>query len=397
MDADVASLRVSSGPWRALTTDARLGILANWAANFELGPSEVAALAAGSGLSQPMVRWGASTTAGSLVDGLRPLVDRALARAGVVSAPEVCAHVWASTLPTSGWVPVIGALAVGSAALVRAPAAVLGAAEVLAASLARAHPALGDALRATTWPSGGVQDEAMVALVDGLVVSGGAEAIRRFGRLAVERPRGAIPYVPFGPGFSVAVVPLDAEIDAELAAALAMDVAAYDQFGCLSPQAIWLEDDTAADRLCGELADALSAVERDLPRGVYPVEVAAVVAQQVGTTRVLGRVYEADGAVVLWQPSPLAGARPLYRTIAVYPYSGGPQGLRDAINASDGVRIHSAAVAGGLDVRRRYASALSSLGASRVCAPGTMQTPPATWHHDGMGWLEALLRYADLD
>jgi hypothetical protein len=36
-----------------------------------------------------------------------------------------------------------------------------------------------------------------------------------------------------------------------------------------------------------------------------------------------------------------------------------------------------------------------ALGASRVCAPGTLQAPPLGWHHEGSGVLLPLVRLTD--
>jgi hypothetical protein len=36
-------------------------------------------------------------------------------------------------------------------------------------------------------------------------------------------------------------------------------------------------------------------------------------------------------------------------------------------------------------------------GASRLCAPGTLQCPPLAWHHDGMPVLTPMSRITDVE
>jgi hypothetical protein len=44
---------------------------------------------------------------------------------------------------------------------------------------------------------------------------------------------------------------------------------------------------------------------------------------------------------------------------------------------------------------RALAHALVRRGASRVCAPGALQTPPLDWRHEGRGVLTPLAHFAD--
>ena len=43
------------------------------------------------------------------------------------------------------------------------------------------------------------------------------------------------------------------------------------------------------------------------------------------------------------------------------------------------------------------ASALAELGASRVCAPGSLQSPALDWRHGGRGVLAPLARFTDVE
>jgi hypothetical protein len=115
--------------------------------------------------------------------------------------------------------------------------------------------------------------------------------------------------VGHGPGMGVALVTgQDADADA-----LADDVVAFDQRGCLSPRIVWLEgDEAAAVRFGRRLSAALERREMTLPRGqLFPDErsaarryedtLAAVGTVLRGATYAIGIAGE-EGSVVLPPP-----------------------------------------------------------------------------------------------
>jgi len=410
-----ARARSCARAWSARSVEERLYLLTGWAATWinPLASPEradaVHEIAAACGLSAPNVAWGITTTCDALLTGLETLLTTSLGdpnRLGgyptgtegfpVRAVPiAVCGHVWASTLPTSGWIPAVGTLALGSALIIKAPKPVLAAAEHLAASLAEFDSTMGQAITVATWTGGSETDAELVELCDGIVVSGGQQAVDRYSALSLARRSGAIPCVAFGPGESVAIVPAEAgEPDLDTLDNLALDVAAYDQLGCLSPTALWVERGHGL-RWAIELADALDRQALELPRGKVPDDAAAAIMQRRGAAEFLGQVFEATDALVLWEPEPLGEPSPRYRTLPVHTWEGGPDGLRAALQAHHG-HLLSATVAGDLDTRLRYADALLPLGVHRVCQPGRQQTPSAMWHHDGMNWLARLVRFVDL-
>lgn len=391
--------------WRALPLEGRLQRLLRWAAWWVEGDPRIIphleSMAQESGLSQPMVTWGARDTALAWEAGARALVLDALGQdalaldEGRARALPLHGHIWASTLPTSGWIPVLGSLALGAAVILRAPQGAQRAAWALHETLAQVSLEAAGCLEIASWDSGGPQEEALAERCDALCLSGGAQATARYASLiAAQAPR-HVAWLPFGPGYSVAVAPSGTwEGDRALARALALDVAAYDQRGCLSPQALWLEgdDQEAGAAFCALLAQALGELEDTLPRGQVPTEALAARVQRRGTAQFLGQAFEERTGLVLWEPTPHQVGSPLYRTLPVHLYQGGPQGLAARLPA---LRLQSAALAGGLEQRRLYAPALGALGANRLCEPGQMQTPPATWHHDGLPWLSQLVQFID--
>ncbi len=375
------------GALRSLGVQGRLDVLAGWAADFDPDP---AGIAEESGLSPEMVSWGVRTTVREVAQ-LGSMLDEALGdryRVGGFRGhtqtvmPDIVGHVWARTLPTSGWLPVLSCLAAGSACVIKAPEGAQAAAEVLRQSLPQVFP-----VAVHAWAGGEDGDEALVRRSGAVVVSGGVNAVERYAELTQRRQ---IPFVPFGPGCSIAVVSADADVDI---AGLALDVAAYDQRGCLSPQSVWVEGpgrDVAA-----QLARALGALANDLPRGPLSDETAVAILQRKSSAAFRGEVFEAREAAVLYEPEPYRWDTPLHRTVAVHEFSGGALGLDLAL--PEGLRLHAAGIAGSAETRRAYAAVLGRRGVSRVCAPGQMQTPPAGWHHDGLNWLARLAHYVDVE
>ena len=390
---------------KAMGASGRLDAIRSWARSWVANPLPVAkAIAPASGLSVPMAAWAVKTTCESIDSGLEALLVETLgdptrldgfcalgetSRTRAVPVPVV-GHIWASTLPTSGWVPLVATLATGSTSIIKAPDTVRTAAEKLVQGLSAAAPQFVDSLHVFSWQGGDTEDELLARHVDGLVVSGGTDAIVRYGELTAHR---SIPMVPFGPGCSVAVVPVGADLDST-AQGLALDIAAYDQLGCLSPQSVWVEGEVGED-LCTRLAAALDTLASELPRGPITDDVATTIMQRTSSTQFRGKVFPAADAVVLWEPKPYRLDTPLHRTILVHAYEGGTEGLLKALPM--GLRLHGAAVAGECATRESYASALADLVVSRVTPPGRLQMPPATWHHDGMLWLGRLVRFVDAE
>ena len=152
---------------------------------------------------------------------------------------------------------------------------------------------------------------------------------------------------------------------------------------------------THENALSDRIAAALDRIAVTLPRGDVPAAALASIMQRRGTAAFQGRVFEARDALVLWEPEPYRHDCPLYRTIAVHPFQGDPMALAARLRQTE-TRLHAVAVAGDAHTRLRWTRALTTFGVSRVCAPGTLQTPPGHWHHDGHRWLSHLLHFVDV-
>ncbi len=277
-------------------------------------------------------------------------------------------------------------------------------ARLFEASLAELDPELAGCLEVVSFPGG---DEACTeAFLDTgcLVASGSDETIAALRT----RLRPSTRLVAYGHRLSlVAVGPeaLRGEELAGLADRLAVDVALWDQLGCLSPVAILCEspDRSATQALAAALAASLEAAEQRWPRGDVPDDARAAIRQgrdEALMRRAAGRdvTVHADRGTrwtvvceddLAWRPAPL------YRFVRVQP----AKDRSSLLAAIADVSAHLAAVgmAGFGDETPEVARATAALGASRICAPGSMQTPPLGWHHDGQSPLHPLTRLTDIE
>ena len=190
--------------------------------------------------------------------------------------------------------------------------------------------------------------------------------------------------VTHGHRLSVAVV------GPEHAEATALDVALWDQLGCLSPVAVYCES-ARVEVFAQALADALAEIETRLPRGELPTAAAAAIRRErdeaemrrAGGIEVSLRgdaelrwtvVREAD---TRWRPAPL------HRFVRVHPV----HDREELLQALAPLAPHLAGISTHLSEAE-----LAPLGAARICRPGCLQAPPLAWHHDGQPLLAPLAR-----
>ncbi len=235
---------------------------------------------------------------------------------------------------------------------------------------------------------------------EAVVVTGSDATVAEVARRC---PPGTLP-VAYGHRFSVAVLGPEATAGSalrEVAAGLARDVAFWDQLGCLSPVALWVvdPDPRATARVHETLAEAFAEAEARWPRGEMELSSAAVLRGEREAAAMRKGVNVQTGAGNAWtligETDPRHRAAPLHRFFRVHPC----QSLAQWEGALAPYRPQIAAVAAaGFDAC--FPALLEScarLGASRICAPGTMQTPPLAWHHDNRGVLTPLVRWCDLE
>ena len=252
---------------------------------------------------------------------------------------------------------------------------------------------------------------AMWAACEGGVVAYGDDA--SLAALAAAGPASAGRFAGFGSRLSGALMALDTPEGARPSAAadaaadgLARDVTLFEQLGCLSPHHVFVLGGAEEARgFAARLFRALERLARRLPpparlplgagaaiRGLRERARWRALAQPAGAAAANEvALWESDGPTVIYDRSAVFSAAPGYRTVFV-----------SAIDSIDdlGARLGPAAgkleafaLAAPSDKRGPLEDYLRRLGATYVCEPGRMQSPPLDWPH-GHGGMFALLREA---
>jgi hypothetical protein len=233
-----------------------------------------------------------------------------------------------------------------------------------------------------------------------VVATGSDETIRSIGARLEPIQR----FVAYGHRFSIAALGPDCAIDPagleEIARSLALDVARWDQSGCLSPVVVYLVDldATTRHRVAAAIAAALDSLSSEMPRGVVPRDTLASQAIERSEARMRaatdsrGALFEGLDSTVVLEADARPRPAPLFRFVRLLPVDS----ITEWIHLLEPFRGHlsNVALAGFPSPNSRsLEQTLAPLGVSRFTRPGRLQTPPIDWPHDGMPLLLPLTRF----
>ncbi|HJL19689.1 MAG TPA: acyl-CoA reductase [Sandaracinaceae bacterium LLY-WYZ-13_1] len=398
----LARLEAAGSALRARSPEAVAASVARaWGsiADPELAPGRAARqrLPESTGLTLPMVAWALSATFEGLSEA--SLVDAARRMAppeGAVAAP---AGLGVLVLAGNVFTACVQPWSLGLIA--RAPLLVKASSEddvlprLFAEALAAQDPVLGEACAVVTFPGGTPALEATLLSRADVVNAYGSDttlaSIR--GRLSPTTH-----FVPHGHGLGVGyVAALDSrDASRQAAEAFALDVAAYDQRGCMSPHAIFVAPGALGGAAFAEdLAAALDRRAEELPRGALPVDVGGAQLQWRSVARVRGTLHEGDGWAVGYEGEAALRVSPGWRNVMVLDTP--DDGAFAAALAPLGVHLKTLGVFGDPATRRALAGALPAPLAPRVCAAGRMQRPPLLALADGRLPWEGLSRWIEVE
>jgi len=299
----------------------------------------------------------------------------------------------AGSIPMPSVLSILFPLAVGSPVLCKPASRDLATARLTAEALAEVDPLLGECVAVT--PFDARNNEASRAFFSAPCVfaTGGDETIAAIdGRLRADQRRAFYRH-----RVSLAVVDLT-RVQASEIERLALDIALWDQLGCLSPIVFHLIGGAeAADEVfAAALADELARLEERLPRGAIDEASAARVVNERADAKMraaLGQpvvLHESAGTrwTVVLERSAEVRPAPLHRFVRLVALAGRDE-LREALAA---LVPHLAGVAlvGFGDERKDIESLCFEHGASRVCEAGQLQTPPIDWRRDNQPLLLGL-------
>lgn len=337
-----------------------------------LGRQVREALPPRSRLSLEMVDWGLRTSLETITTESLAACREALARAvhphRAVPARRH-AVVLASNLFTASLKPIVWSLLCGAPVALKLAADDEGLPELFALALTLCDEELGQCVLATRFTRADEPlTETLLAGADAISIYGGDHTV------ATLRPMAPVSaeLIPHGHGLGVGFLS-GSDLTPESITGLALDVAAYDQRGCLSPHAIFVARGPIAPReVAAMLADALAPLSRSLPRGVLDVPHATRQVQWRRVSEALGELFEGDGYAVAFDGEGPVRACPLARNVAVHAVRD-RDALRERLN---GYGAHLKVVAGS-------ELELPPPLCPRFVAPGTMQRPTLTDLHDG--------------
>jgi hypothetical protein len=147
------------------------------------------------------------------------------------------------------------------------------------------------------------EDPAIALVTDRDVASSDADVVHVYGRdETIEQVRARVRagsrVVGHGAGLGVALVSAGASVQ-HAAEAIALDVVAFDQRGCLSPRVVLVEGDATRARLLAEdLHAALAALDARVPRGVLSPDEARESVRWKDTIAFAGQLWIGSGHAV---------------------------------------------------------------------------------------------------
>jgi hypothetical protein len=336
-------------------------------------------LTSSTGLTSPMVAW-ALDAAWCAWDADQAVALLAAAPPASDALPALAAVVLAGNVFTAGLRALALPLVAGVPVLAKASSADDVFPRYLEKALHGAHPDVGAACKVVTFARGEqALKRTLLGHADLVSVYGDDDTIAALRARSPAHAR----FLAHGHGLGAAYVApgaLGGEDSARAAAReLALDVAAYDQRGCLSPHAVVVDDGASVSpaRFAELLADALAAIEAPMPRGELPPDARAAQMQWRAVAAVRGAVHARTHASVSFEGVHELRASPGYRNVGVYA-GRGPDALAARLEPwSAHLKVLGVA---GFDPASPPVTSL----APYVCAAGHMQRPPLSVHLDGL-------------
>ena len=348
------------------------------------------------------------------------------------TAPQLIAHFLAGNVPPPGIESICSGLLLKSANLVKVSSRDPVFPALFVESLREVDAALADCVAVLDWRREERSlTQAALAEADAVIAYGDDETIAAIRKLC--RPE--VHFLGYGHKLSFAVIAKEALTKkklASLAGAAAFDASVYDQQGCLSPHAFYVEEggQISAREFAAALAEAMATYQARVPRGQLSVEEAAQIAKLRGAYEFRSAT---DKRVAVWASADATQTEPSLRDAP--PQAGTPVPPQvSGITSSDWLVIYeedpmftpsclnrvvfvkpverlelvpelmrrfashlSTVGIAPLDERAvAFADELAKLGVSRVCPVGQMQRPSLHWHHDDRPNLADLLGWTDV-
>ena len=327
-------------------------------------------------------------------------------RSAIARAHDLLVQITGGLLPNGPITSIILGLLARSAQFIKCASGTSFLPRMFAHSLYSAHPKLGACLELAEWKGGAIElEDALFAEAGCVTATGSDESLAEIRNRLPATTR----FVGYGHKLSLAYVTresLEKSGVEKIAAALVEDVSAWNQLGCLSPHAVYVEMDAEPDShaLAAAIANQLEAREQIDPRGGVSADTAAA----ISTRRMFYEVRAAsDPDTQIWssagstawtvvhENSELFQTSCLNRFLFVKPVAN-IDAFLTSIEPLRG-KISTVGLAVPMARVQQIGLRLSNAGITRICRLGSMQNPPLTWRHDGRPSLAELITWTDLE
>jgi hypothetical protein len=319
--------------------------------------------------------------------------------------PGLTAVVSSGNIPGAALPSVLQALLFKSPCLVKTSSAEPVFLPLYARSLAEKAPELARALAVTGWRGGDTDREAaLLARVDALIAYGADATLSQLRRHLPPHAR----LIGYGHRISFSAIArewLTAERAAESARLAATDLALFDQQGCLSPQALYVERgaETTPAAFAELLTGALAELQDRWPRRkLEPAEAAAIhqyraVFEMRSLSDERVRLWRSAGTewTVALQPSASLEPCVLNRTAVLHEVDDLAE--VPSLVGGQGPTLISAALGAPEARLASLAPSLGAVGVTRIALLGQAQLPSDPLFHDGANALQALARFARIE
>lgn len=324
-----------------------------------------------------------------------------------VYGPKLTAVISSGNIPGAALPSLVQALLLKSPCLVKTATAEPFLLPLYARSLAEHCPQLAPYLAVTHWEGGNEELEAaLLPEAEALIVYGSDETLASLRSRTPVRTR----FVGYGHRISFSAVARELlrneETAREAARRAAYDLSVFDQQGCYSPQAIYVEARATVtpERFSELLADALAEYAASLPRRPLSATEAASIHQFRGQLEM--RAFS-ESETRLWASEkgtawtvalvPAANLAPcvLNRTAVVQPLND----LTELPRRLAGRELYLLSAVLGAPEERflSLAALLAQAGVARVTRLGQAQFPETSLFHDGVHALAQLARFVTVD
>jgi hypothetical protein len=364
--------------------------------------SELQRLAQAVQLSPEMVAWSLRTS----LEGFSP-TDFALWAGRWVPDPDdavlvpagLVAVVLAGNVFTAGLRAIAYPWLVGSPVLVKLPSAAVSLVPWVQEALAAADPLLADTLESCVFPR--TEEAYRAMLLDQ------ADVVSVFGDdQTVENVKKSCPVgtriQAHGHGISMAYLSAHAVQRAgergvkQWLADLACDVAAYEQRGCLSPLALWVEQPgpLSSEWLAEELAKAMEQLEKRWPRTPGSAEQQSAEMQWKGVAQAVGQTWMGPWGMISLERESSFRANPGGRLLQLLEIDD----ISSFIQRTSvwGNHLKCVGIAGSVEEWRPKLGAWSARVFPRMVSWGQMQRPGWMTWQDGCSPWEGLVRYVSM-